>query len=273
VVVCTAIVFVACLYFAVPIVWLVVAATKSGTQLFTTPGFAFGDIHLLSNLVDVSTYDGGIFWRWTLNSILYSVGGGIATTFVCALTGYALAMFRFRGRRIVTAIILGSMLVPSTVLAQPTYTLLVGLGLDNTYWGVLLPTMVYCFGVLLCMIFAQASVPMELIEAARLDGAGELRIFFTVGLRLMSTGLITVLLFAFLGSWNSYLLPLLVISDDSLMPLTVGLAGWNQAANALAGLRILTIVGSFVSVVPIAIVFAALQRFWRNGLTAGSIRG
>jgi multiple sugar transport system permease protein len=146
------------------------------------------------------------------------------------------------------------------------------MGLNNSYAGLLLPALVYSFGVLLCYIYAQQSVPIELIEAARLDGAGEFRIFASIGVRLMGTGLVTVLLFAFLSSWNSYLLPLLVLTDQHLMPLTVGLTGWNQSAISIPGLQVLTIIGSLISVIPIAIVFVSLQRFWRSGLTAGSLR-
>lgn len=260
-------------YFLIPVLWLVIASTKSTGDLFSTPGFAFADWHLWENLANLSSYDDGIFWRWSLNSIIYSVIGSAFTTVVCAITGYALAVYRFRGRNTLVAVILGSLLVPGTVIAQPTYVLLVGMGLNNTYLGLLLPALVYPFGVLLCFIYAQSSVPIELIEAARLDGAGEFRIFGTIGLRLMSTGMVTVLLFAFLGSWNSYILPLLVLTDSSLMPLTVGLTGWSQASITIPGLQILTVVGSLVSIIPIAIVFLSLQRFWRAGLTAGSVRG
>ncbi len=269
----TAIMIVAAAYFLIPVLWLVIASTKSTGDLFSTPGFALAEFHLWDNLVALSTYDGGIFWRWSLNSVIYSVLGSALTTFVCVLTGYAMAVYRFRGRSALLAIVLGSMLVPGTVIAQPTYVLLLGLGLDNSYAGLLLPALVYPFGVLLCYIYAQSSVPLELVEAARLDGAGEFRIFGTIGMRLMSTGIVTVLLFAFLGSWNSYILPLLVLSDSELMPLTVGLTGWSQASITIPGLQILTVVGSLVSVIPIAIVFVSLQRYWRSGLTAGGLRG
>jgi multiple sugar transport system permease protein len=272
-IVVTIVMVVVAAYFLIPVVWLVIASTKSTGDRFSTPGFAFADWHLWENLAALSSYDNGIFWRWGLNSIIYSVIGSAFTTLVCALTGYALAVYRFRGRSTLVAVILGSLLVPGTVIAQPTYVLLVGMGLNNTYLGLLLPALVYPFGVLLCFIYAQSSVPIELIEAARLDGAGEFRIFGTIGLRLMSTGMVTVLLFAFLGSWNSYILPLLVLTDSSLMPLTVGLTGWSQSSITIPGLQTLTVVGSLVSVIPIAIVFLSLQRFWRAGLTAGSVRG
>jgi multiple sugar transport system permease protein len=268
----TAAMVVATAYFLIPVLWLVIASTKSTGDLFSTPGFAFAEFHLWDNLVALSTYDGGIFWRWGLNSIIYSVFGSVLTTLVSAITGYALAVYRFRGRKVLIAIVLGSMLIPGTVIAQPTYVLLVGLGLNNTYAGLLLPALVYPFGVLLCYIYAQSSVPTELIEAARLDGAGEVRIFISMGLRLMGTGLVTVLLFAFLGSWNSYLLPLLVLTDQELMPLTVGLTGWNQASITIPGLQILTVIGSLVSIIPIAVVFLSLQRFWKSGVTAGGVR-
>jgi multiple sugar transport system permease protein len=260
------------LYFLVPVAWLLIASTKSSGELFSTPGFSFAGFHLWDNLVALSTYDGGVFWRWCLNSVVYSVIGSALTTFVCAATGYAIAVYRFRGRRLLIGVVLASMLVPGTVIAQPTYVLLVSLGLNNTYAGLLLPALVYPFGVLLCYIYAQSSVPLELVEAARLDGAGEFRIFLSMGLRLMMTGFVTVLLFAFLGSWNSYLLPLLVLTDQDLMPLTVGLTGWSQTSITIPGLQILTVVGSLVSVIPIAAVFLSLQRFWRSGLTAGGLR-
>jgi multiple sugar transport system permease protein len=272
-IVVTIVMVVAAVYFLLPVVWLLIASTKSTGDLFSTPGFALADFHLFDNLAALSSYDGGIFWRWGLNSIIYSVVGSALTTFVCAATGYALAVYRFRGRGLLISVILGSLLVPGTVIAQPTYVLLVGMGLDNSYAGLLLPALVYPFGVLLCFIFAQSAVPIELIEAARLDGAGEFRIFVSIGLRLMSTGMVTVLLFAFLGSWNSYILPLLVLTDQNLMPLTVGLTGWSQASITIPGLQILTVVGSLVSIIPIAVVFVSLQRFWRAGLTAGSVRG
>lgn len=271
--VATLVMVVASAYFLAPVLWLVIASTKSTGDLFSTPGFAFADFQLWENLAALNAYDDGIFWRWSLNSVIYSVFGSALTTFVCAMTGYGLAVYRFRGRSTILAIVLASMLVPGTVIAQPTYVLLLHMGLDNSYAGLLLPALVYPFGVLLCYIYAQSSVPIELIEAARLDGASELRIFVSLGLRLMSTGLVTVLLFAFLGSWNSYILPLLVLTDADLMPLTVGLTGWSQASITIPGLQILTVVGSLVSIIPIAIVFLSLQRFWRSGLTAGGIRG
>lgn len=254
------------IYFLMPVYWLVAASTKTTTQLYSTPGFEFAQNHLWDNLTTLTQYDGGIFWRWLLNSGIYSGVGSILMAAISVLTGYALAIYRFRGRSALIGIVMGSMLVPQTVLAQPVYLLVVELGLNNTYWGVLLPSIVYPFGVLLAFVFAQQAIPREVIEAARLDGAGELRTFLSIGVRMMIPGSVTILLFAFIGSWNSYLLPLLVLNDARLMPITVGLAGWNQASITIPGLQSLTVVGAMVSVLPIVLVFVVLQRYWKNGL-------
>ena len=259
-------------YFLVPVYWLIVASTKSTAELFSTPGFVFSNFNLMENLVDLSTYNDGIFWRWMGNSMIYSGLGSIAMTFVCLISGYALAMYRFKGRTIVLGAVLGSMLIPQTVLAQPTYLLLVELGLNNTIWGILLPSLAYPFGVLLAFVFAQSAMPMELLEAARLDGASEWRAFFSIALKLLSPGGVTILLFAFIGSWNNFMLPLLVLSDARLQPVTVGLSGWSQASITIPGLQTLVVIGSLVSIIPIIVVFVSLQRYWKTGLAAGGVR-
>jgi multiple sugar transport system permease protein len=135
--------------------------------------------------------------------------------------------------------------------------------LTNTYWAVLLPSIVSPFGVYLSRIYAASSVPDELLEAARIDGAGELRTFATIATRLMMPALVTILLFQFVTIWNNYFLPLIMLSNDKLFPITVGLA-----AN-----RFLAIPGSLVSTIPLLIGCAFLQRYWRNGLGTGSVKG
>jgi multiple sugar transport system permease protein len=262
----------ALVYFVLPVYWLIVASTKTTSELYSSPGFAFTDVRLFDNLRAISEYDGGIFWRWMLNSAIYSGLGAALMTGVSVMTGYALAVYRFRFRSLVIGIVAASMLVPQTVIAQPIYLLVVEIGLNNTYWGVLLPSIVYPFGVLLAFVFAQQSIPREVIEAARLDGANEFRTFASIGVRLMVPGSMTILLFAFIGTWNSYLLPLLVLNDVKLMPVTVGLSGWNQASITIPELQSLTIVGALLSVVPIIIVFVTLQRYWKSGLAVSGSR-
>lgn len=260
------------LYFLIPVYWLIVASTKSTGDLFSTPGFLFADINLWDNLVALTSQADGIFWRWMFNSLIYSGLGSVLMTFISVISGYALAMYRFRGRTVILAAALGSMLVPQTVLAQPTYVLLVEMGLNNTMIGVLLPSLVYPFGVMLGFVYAQTSVPMPLLEAARLDGASEWRVFWSISFKLLSPGAVTILLFAFIGSWNNFMLPLLVLSDARLQPVTVGLSGWSQAAITIPGLQSLVIVGALISIIPIIVIFISLQRFWRAGLSMGGVR-
>lgn len=260
------------LYFLVPVYWLIVASTKSTGDLFSTPGFLFADMNIVQNFIDLSTREDGIFWRWMLNSLVYSGLGSVLMTFISIISGYALAMYRFRGRQVVLAAVVGSMLVPQTVLAQPTYTLLVAINLNNTMLGFLLPSLVYPFGVMLGFVYAQGSVPKELLEAARVDGASEWRAFFSIALRLLTPGAVTILLFAFIASWNNFMLPLLVLRDPELQPVTVGLSGWSQAAITIPGLQTLVVIGALVSIIPIIIVFVSLQRYWRAGLAAGGLK-
>ena len=200
-------------YFLLPLFWLVVASTKSTGDLFSTGGFWFAELNLVENVRRITQEQGGMFWRWLANSVIYAGGGALLSAVVCAVTGYALAKFRFRGRKLLTAMILASVLVPSTVLVLPTYLLVARLNMLDTYWAVLLPSLVYPFGVFISQMYADASIPNELLEAARIDGAGEVRTFFSVALPVMVPGIVTVFLLAIVQIWNNFFLPLMMLND------------------------------------------------------------
>ena len=151
------------------------------------------------------------------------------------------------------------------------YLMFSQIGLTNSYWSVLIPAFVSPFAVYLCRIYAAASVPDELIEAARIDGASEVRIFFTVAMRIMSPALVTVFLFSFVAIWNNFFLPLVMLSDVNLFPVTLGIFQWFSQVNQ--PIYNVVITGSLLSVIPLVIAFLALQRFWRAGLTAGGVKG
>jgi multiple sugar transport system permease protein len=259
-------------YFLLPVYWLIVAATTSTGDLFGTPGFWFARLNIVDNLQRVTAYHDGLFWRWMLNSIIYAGGGALLCAIVCALTGYALAKFRFPGRGLLSALILGSVLLPATVLVLPTYLMIARLDLLDTYWAVLLPSIVYPFGVFLAQLYAHTSVPDELLEAARLDGASELRIFRSIALPLMIPGMVTVFLFAIVQIWNNFFLPLMVLNDNDLFPVTLGLVFWNQQAITSPDLQSLVVIGSLLSLIPLVVLFFTMQRFWRSGLAAGSVK-
>jgi multiple sugar transport system permease protein len=264
------------LYFLVPFFWLVVSATKSQADLFATFGLWFApNFNLFSNLQQVFTYQNGVYARWLLNTLLYAGVGSVVGTALASMGGYALAKYDFRGRNLIFSIILGAILVPATTLALPLYLLMSKVGLTNTIWAVLLPSLVNPFGVYLSRIYAAASVPDELLEAARIDGAGEFRAF-TIALHLMTPALVTVLLFGFVSIWNNYFLPLVMLSDPNLFPVTVGLQSWNvTASNATSGQTVynLIVTGALLSSIPLLIGCIILQRFWQGGLGAGSVKG
>jgi len=273
-IVVTGILVVVALYFIVPLYWVVIAATKTTGALFSTNGFWFGgEFALWSNLQQVFTYDGGIFVRWIANSILYSGVGAVLATYFAAAGGYALAKYDFRGRQFVFGTILGGVLVPGTATALPLFLLFSSMGLTDTYWSVLIPSLVSPFGLFLCRVYAAASVDTTLLEQARIDGAGELRIFHTVVLRQMTPALVTVFLFQVVGIWNNFFLPLIMLADQKLYPITLGLNNWRSQVDRLPEFYQLTTGGVLVSVIPLVIAIIVLQRFWRGGLTEGSVKG
>ncbi len=268
---------VALVYVLIPLVWLVISSTKSNSDLFQTFGFWFGsDFHLFDNIADLFARDNGAFTIWIRNTIVYASVAAVGATLISTWAGYAFAVYRFRGRGVLFAIVLGSVFVPATVLAVPLYFMMSQSGLSNTLLAIILPALVFPFGVFLMRIFAEASIPLELLDAARVDGAGELRIFVTISFRLLAPGLVTVLLFAFVGAWNNFFLPLLVLSKSDLYPVTVGLANWYALATQPGNVQTLyaiVVIGSLVAVLPIMLLFLLLQRYWQRGLALGSVRG
>ena len=266
--------FIFTLYFLIPFFWLIVSATKNAGDLFGTFGLWFApNFNLGDNLSQLFTYDNSIYLRWLGNTLLYAGVGALLGTFLSAMAGFALAKYQFRGRNLVFSAVLGAILVPTTALALPLYLLMSGVNLTNTYWAVLLPSIVSPFGVYLSRIYAASSVPDELLEAARIDGASEFRAF-TIALYLMRPALVTILLFQFVAIWNNYFLPLVMLSDQKLFPITVGLQTWNvTTGGANKFLFTLIITGALVASIPLLIGCGVLQRFWRGGLGAGSVKG
>jgi multiple sugar transport system permease protein len=262
-------------YALLPLFWLLVNSSKTQASLFSTFGLWFGGkFALWDNIVQTVTYDNGIFVRWLANTLLYVVVGAGGATFLATLAGYGLAKFNFPGKRAVFAVVLGAVAVPGTALAVPTFLMFSQLGLTNTIWAIILPSLISPFGLYLIWVYAQDAIPTELLEAARMDGSGEFRTFFTISLKLLTPGLATVLLFTVVATWNNYFLPLIMLSNPSLYPLTVGLNEWNAQSSTVGGQAIynLVITGSFLTIVPIVVSFLFMQRFWQSGLAAGSVK-
>jgi multiple sugar transport system permease protein len=263
------------LYTIVPLAWLLLSTTKTQDDLLSTPGLWFGkSFAFFANVKDTLTYDHGIFLHWLGNTVLYVVVGAGGATLLATAAGYGLAKYKFAGRRAVFAVLLGAVAVPGTALAVPTFLMFSNLGLTNTVWAIIIPSLVSPFGLYLMWVYATDAVPPELLEAARIDGAGEVRTFFTVSLRMLAPGIVTTLLFAMVSTWNNYFLPLIMLSKPNLYPLTVGLTQWSNQATGVGARPIynLVITGSLLTIVPLVIAFLLLQRFWQSGLSAGSVK-
>lgn len=260
-------------YFLIPIWWLVVTASKSQSILTSSTTLWFSSApQLFQNIVDVIGYQDGLFLRWMGNSLFYAGVGGLAATLVASMAGYALAKYVFPGREAIFNVILAGVLVPATALALPLFLLFSKVGATDTMLSVLLPSMVSPFGVYLSRIYAASSVPDELLEAARLDGSSELRTFFTISVRLMAPALVTVFLFQFVAIWNNFFLPLVMLQNSSLYPVTLGLQTWNSQITHAPVLQLYVIVGALLSIIPLIVAFLCLQRFWRSGLGAGGVK-
>ncbi|MBA8815199.1 multiple sugar transport system permease protein [Microbacterium halimionae] len=263
------------LYTLVPLFWLVINSSKTQTDLFSTFGLWFGnDFALWDNIVQTLTYNDGIFVRWLGNTLLYVVVGAGGATLLATMAGYGLAKYNFRGRKAVFAVILGAIAVPGTALAVPTFLLFSQMGLTNTPWAIIIPSLISPFGLYLIWVYASDSIPTEILEAARMDGAGEFRTFFTISFRMLVPGIVTVALFAVVATWNNYFLPLIMLSDPNWYPLTVGLNQWNAQATGVSAQPIynLVLTGSLLSIIPIVAAFLVLQRFWQSGLSAGGVK-
>ena len=261
------------IYCLTPIYWLALSATKDNTDLFSSFGLWFAHFNLWQNLRDTFTHGDGVYIRWIGNTALYAGVGAFVGTLISVMAGYALAKYRFAGRGLLFTLVLGAVLVPQTTLALPTYLLMSKVSLTNTYWAVLLPSMLNPVGVYLAHVYATAAVPNDLIDAARVDGAGEFRIFTRVALPLLRPGMVTIFLFQFVAIWNNFLLPLVVLSDPNLFPINLGLATWNFDPASHELLYNLIVTGAFLSVLPLIAMFLFLQRYWRAGLAFGSVTG
>jgi multiple sugar transport system permease protein len=266
------------MYSVAPVWWLVVSATKNERDLIQSGGLWFaGEFNLFANLRAMVEYQDGIFLRWGLNSLLYACVGSFVGMLVALAAGYGLSRFSFRGRGLVLGMVIGSFLIPYAMLTVPLYLLFVQVGLVDTVWAVLIPTFISPFSVYLAKVYVDGAIPPELLEAARIDGAGEVRIFFQIVLRMLGTCGATVFLLAFVQSWNGFFLPLTMLQGAENWTLTLGLYNWlvqshTSAGGSVVDFTALVITGALLSVVPLATFLLAMQRFWRSGVSLGALK-
>ena len=207
--------------------------------------------------------------RYLANSAFLSLVVTVLALVVNSMAGYAFAKFRFRGRERLFRTLLGGLVVPVQVAMLPLFLLMKQLGFINSYWGVIVPGMASIFGIFLIRQYALA-VPDELLDAARMDGASEWRIYWSIVLPVIRPILVTLAIFTFMGTWNDFMWPLIVLSDDSKYTLPVALA--NLSGEHVQDTELM-MAGSVLTVLPVLLVFLALQRHYVTGITAGSVKG
>ncbi|SFR25804.1 carbohydrate ABC transporter membrane protein 2, CUT1 family [Lentzea waywayandensis] len=260
------------LYALLPLVWLLLASTVDTEALFASDFFSLENFALVDNVKGLFTQEKGIYGRWYLNSILYAAGGAAVGALISTAAGYVFDKFSFTGKNQLFALVLVSVMVPAAVLALPLYLMASAAGAANTIWSVIIPVLFNPFGVYLARVFSAAYVPNEVLEAARVDGATEIRSFAFVGLRMLAPGYVTIFLFQLTSIWNNFFLPLVMLSDQNLYPVSLGLYSWNSLANIDPDYYPLMVVGSLFALLPLVLAFLLLQRYWRSGLTAGSVK-
>jgi multiple sugar transport system permease protein len=259
----------------VPFIWLILASLKTkedfSRSMFLPPGDAPGTIgwdrltlENYHNLFDLGF--GGAF----LNSVFYSSTTAVLATLICAAAGYALAKFRFRGRNGVTLGVLALIVLPPTLLIAPGYELLYHLGLLDTVPGLILPFLAPAFGVFLFRQAVTQSVPDQLLEAARMDGCSEVEVFFAIALPLIRPMVGAFLLITFLGMWNNFISPQIVLQSSDKQPLSVAIAQLRGLYRSDYGLMM---AGTVVSIAPGAVLFLMLQKQFISGLTTGAVKG
>ncbi len=249
-----------------PLVWMVSASLMPAGQASTYPPRFFPRTVTLDNYV-------ALFTRLNvghslLNSVIIAVSVTFCSLFINAMAGYSFAKLRFRGRDRTLYILTLGLLVPTQVAMFPLFLLLKEMHLVNTYGGVIVPGLASIFGIFLVRQYT-LSIPEDLLDAARIDGASELRVFRSVVLPVIRPILATLSIWTFLATWNDFLWPLVILSDDRRYTLPVALAG-------LVGEHVqdteLMMAGSVVTVLPVLVVFLVLQRYYISGITAGSVK-
>jgi multiple sugar transport system permease protein len=251
-----------------PFVWMVLGSFKPNPEFLRSPPTWIPEAPTFENYRRL--FDELDFPRFFTNSAVVATAVTAGNLVFCSMVGYALAKLRFYGRDKLFVLILATMMIPGSVTVIPLYVLMAGLGLTNNYGGLILPFLATAFGVFLMRQF-MLSIPDELLEAARIDGASELRIFWQVVFPLATPALATLGILSFLGSWNSFFWPLIIATDDDMFTLPVALAtfatGQYQAEHGLL------MAGSVVIILPVLIVFILLQRLFTEGIATTGIKG
>jgi multiple sugar transport system permease protein len=272
----------AALFFVVPLIWLLVAITKSGAALQRTGPFTPGSwSDLTGNWNELIGFQDHAVVGWLRNSALYCLTALLLTLATSIPAGYALARIRFRGRRLLLVTTLVVMLMPNTALVLPVFLEMNQVQLVGTALSVILPMSFYPFGVYLAYIYFSSSIPADLLEAARIDGCSELQVFVRIALPLAAPIVALVGFFNFVQNWNNYFLPFVMLPSSDRYPIQVGLStllsstpAFNPSSAGSSSIQLTTLaLATVLSVLPLLAVFMFSQRFLVAGMTAGGTKG
>jgi multiple sugar transport system permease protein len=256
----------AALLTAAPLLWMVAASMMRAGEASSFPPPLLPSEPTLDHYRTLLA-QGGI-GRQFANSLGLAVAATLLSTTFNTLAGYAFAKLRFKGRDAIFTLLIGALVIPAQVAMLPLFLMLKGMGLVNSYAGVLVPSLAGIFGIFLVRQYARG-IPDELLEAARIDGAGEFRIFFTIVLPLLTPVLATLAVFAFLGSWNDFMWPLIVLTEGELHTLPVALASLSR--EHVQDIELM-MAGAVITVLPVLALFLLLQRYYLQGLTLGGVK-
>ncbi|GLY99585.1 carbohydrate ABC transporter permease [Actinoplanes sp. NBRC 103695] len=277
----TAVVAIFVLFFLIPMAWLLLATTKSARGLTVGSPFTPGTLGDLGrNWEQLFAFQDGAVTLWVGNSALYAAGALVITVIASIPAGYAMALTRFRFRRLLLVITLIVMLIPNTALVLPIFLELNSVGLIGSPLSVILPMSFFPFGVYLTYIYFSTSIPRDLLSAARIDGCTELQVFTRVALPLAAPIVALVAFFSFVQSWNNFFLPFVMLPSSDGYPIQVGLTSllastpaFNPSSAGSESVQLPTLaLATVISVLPVLIVFLFSQRFLVAGMTAGGTK-
>jgi multiple sugar transport system permease protein len=250
-----------------PFVWMLSSSLKDVTQIYQLK--LFPERPTLENYRYILFSSSTKFPQWFLNSVIVAVCTTASVLFFDSLVGYTLAKFRFPGKKVIFLLIISTLMIPTEMLVIPWYAMIRALKWVNTYWAIMFPGMISAFGVFLMRQF-MSTIPDDLIDAARVDGLGELRIFITVVLPLVAPALATLAIFNFIGNWNAFLWPLIAASKPKMFTLPVGLANFSGEAG---GDWHYIMTGAAVAMAPLILVFLVFQKQIVKGIAMTGLKG
>ncbi|MCX7031244.1 MAG: carbohydrate ABC transporter permease [Spirochaetes bacterium] len=250
-----------------PFFWMLLSSFKDATQIFQMK--VFPTRPTLDNYTYIFFSRNSKFPQWFLNSAIVAVCTTVSVLFFDSLVGYTLSSFHFPGKKFIFLLIISTLMIPTEMLVIPWYAMARSLKWGNTYWGIMFPGMISAFGVFLMRQF-MGTIPHDLIDAARVDGEGELRIFLTVVMPLVAPALATLAIFNFIGNWNAFMWPLIAVSKPRMFTLPVGLANFSGEAGS-DWHYIMT--GATVSMMPLVFVFILFQKQIVRGIAMTGLKG